>query len=264
MTIHEIADLLRNDGRVTLNHAGHSLTLDLAYRHEKLYAAKLLTGLAYPQADIDTMLINRFVRPGDRVLDAGANIGFTALEFIAAGADHVTAMEPVFELAQRLDTLQSDRLLPLKQAIGAVEGSAEIFVSEAHNQGSSLNEAIKDLFPTLFGIRTETVDITTVDALAQAGAIFDIWKLDIEGAEADALKGACATLIDSPPRAIIAELYEPFLPDFLQALPDTFSFRRRAYLSEAGYELLLVPIDRAPVVPIHLHSPMYVFALEDH
>lgn len=263
MNVHEMAELLKKRGVVTLQHAGSRLTLDLSNRHERLYAVKLLTDIRYPQADVDTKLTDHFIRKGDRVLDAGANIGFTALEFLAAGAAHVTALEPIASLFSRLEELRSDILTPLPYALTAKVGHASMYVSETHNQGSSLMRAITDYFPSIFGSRTEHVRLTTIDTLAEGGARFDVWKLDIEGAEVDAIKGAANTLLYYPPRAIIIEVFDPFLEDLLSRIPEEFSFRRRAYLSEEDYSLILQPIGVAVNRPVYHHSPMYVFARPD-
>ncbi len=224
MNVHEIADLFRKRGSVTIEHAGARLTLEMHNRHERLYAVKLLTEIPYPQADIDTKLAHHFVRKGDRVLDAGANIGFTALEFIEAGACHVTALEPISTLFSRLKELRSEALTALPYALTSTIGSARMYVSEAHNQGSSLLQAVTDYFPGVFGLTTEEVSLTTIDALMKQGAIFDVWKLDIEGAEVDALIGAEITLEECPPRTIIAEVYDPFLESILSIMPEAFSF----------------------------------------
>lgn len=263
MNIHEMAELLHKHGIVTLDHAGRKLTLDMRHRHERLYAIKRLTGIEYPQADIDTELTKRFVKLGDRVLDAGANIGYTALEFIDAGAAHVTALEPVSALFSRLEQLRSDQLEPRKLALAGDVGKASIFVSEGHNQGSSLSQAITEYFPSIFGSTIENVDVTTIDTLSEADNVFDVWKLDIEGAEVAALRGAVNTFTKHPPRIILAEVFDPFFAEFVSELPDTYAYRRRAYLGEENGELILQPLDRAIERPVHHHSPMYVFGLQD-
>ncbi len=62
---------IRCDKRLTFHLAGHSLELDLSFKHERAYAAKLMLNLRHPQFDLDEFLFKRFVKPGDTVLDAG-------------------------------------------------------------------------------------------------------------------------------------------------------------------------------------------------
>jgi hypothetical protein len=52
MLVEQLA--LQTEGFVTVNIAGHAVTLDLASPHERRYAAcALATNLQYPQHDID-------------------------------------------------------------------------------------------------------------------------------------------------------------------------------------------------------------------
>ena len=84
LPIKEIEPFFRSTGTLEIEIGGMMLPLNLAHRHERRYAAAHILSLQYPQSDIDKMLFKRFVRPGDTLLDAGANIGFTALEALAA------------------------------------------------------------------------------------------------------------------------------------------------------------------------------------
>jgi hypothetical protein len=61
---------IRRAKRLTVHLAGHSLELDLSFKHERAYAAKLILNLRHPQSDLDEFLFKRFVKPGDTVLDA--------------------------------------------------------------------------------------------------------------------------------------------------------------------------------------------------
>ncbi len=260
----EIEANLRQSGTATFEIAGTPIVLDLANRHERYYAASLLLDIRYPQGDVDLALFRRFVRAGDRVLDAGANIGVTALELLAAGAQRVLAVEPIPELHARLARLASDRVVPVASAVSAAIGEATITVSLAHNQGSSLKQEVLDLFPYIFGDthRTLAVPTVTIDALRAEHGDFDVWKLDIEGAEVDALLGARDTLARHPPRAIIAELYGELRHPFREHLKATHPFGYRAFLRKSDYALELVPVEAEPGEDHHHTSPMFVFCRE--
>src|SRR5690606_23828973 len=65
------------------------------------------------------------------------------------------------------------------------------------------------------------------------------WKLDIEGAESDAVRGAERTLKEGPPRIIIAELYDRFYDEFYSVIKQTHPYAYRAFISLDRYDLQL-------------------------
>ncbi|MGP8474584.1 FkbM family methyltransferase [Burkholderia sp. PR2] len=191
----EIEERIRDSGKVTFEIGTIPITFDLSHRHERYYAASLILDIRYPQGDIDRGLFRRFVKAGDQVLDAGANIGVTALELLEAGAHRVISAEPIPEVHARLAGLATDRIVPEDRAISSDAGHATMTVSLAHNQGSSLKDEVLALFPYIFGDTYHRISVrtTTIDALQSEHGAFDIWKLDIEGAEVDALSGGTET-----------------------------------------------------------------------
>lgn len=256
---------IRRDTRLTVHLAGHSLELNLSFKHERAYAAKLMLNLRHPQSDLDEFLFRRFVKPGDTVLDAGANIGFTTSQMLSAGAGRVVALEPVPELFERLRQLNVDTVVALNKALSSNSGRASLILSRSHNQGSSLNPKMVSLFPSVFDGPSETIDVdlTTIDDIACEHGPFDVWKLDIEGAEVAALRGATQTLRNAPPRAIIVELYPPFLEEFLSLATATHSFVYRACIRWDTYELVLAPWDTEIGPEFYAASAMYVFTSEE-
>lgn len=262
MNISEVEGAIRTSGFVTFVVAGAPISFDLTNRHERAYAAKLLMDIRHPQADVDLFLFKRFIKPLDSVLDAGANIGFTALECLDAGAGKVVAVEALPDLYKRLSRLTHRNLVSVKAAISSVMGESELFVSTAHNQGSSLKQEMVQIFPTVFGekIQKINVELTTIDRLVEVFGHFDVWKLDIEGAESDALKGALHTLKSSPPRVIIVELYDGFYDEFYLLIKDTHPFVCRALISKNNYEMELHQPFKGFSEDFHHTSPMYVFS----
>ncbi|WP_414442470.1 FkbM family methyltransferase [Burkholderia sp. 22PA0106] len=257
----EIEGSIRDSGKVGFEIGGIPITFDLANRHERYYAASLLLKIRYPQGDVDRALFQRFVQAGDQVLDAGANIGVTALELLDTGARRVIAAEPIPELFTRLATLPADRVVAVPQAVSSAPGSATMTVSLAHNQGSSLKDEVLALFPYIFGDTHRKIDVptTTIDALRAEHGAFDIWKLDIEGAEVDALTGAADTLAQCPPRVVIAELYGELRHEFAERLKATHPYGYRAYLRKSDYGLELVDVSVEPGEDHHHTSPMFAF-----
>ena len=261
----DLKDHIRRDKRLTVHLAGHSLELDLSFKHERAYAAKLMLNLRLPQSDLDEFLFKRFVKPGDTVLDAGANIGFTTSQMLSAGASKVIALEPVPELFERLRQLNGGAVVALNKALSSNTGKASLILSKSHNQGSTLHPNMVTLFPSVFDGTSHTISValTTIDEIALEHGSFDVWKLDVEGAELDALQGATRTLKDAPPRAIIVELYPPFLERFLSLASATHSFVYRACIRWDTYELVLAPWNTEIGAEFYAASAMYVFTSEE-
>jgi len=189
-----------------------------------------------PGAIVDSMLREQYCLPGvvepqggDCVLDIGAYKGETALWFAdRVGPEGlVLAMEPLRQTGvvlrrnidqNQLGAMASIRVLPY--AAGASEGTAR-FIASA-DSGSAL------------GIEGDTtVAVTTVDAVVAEQHLgrVDFIKMDIEGGEVDALRGAKETLKRFTPRLAISVYHRPNdLPDIValvrQACPNY-----RLYLS---------------------------------
>jgi FkbM family methyltransferase len=257
----DVEGSLPSTGKVAVTIGDLEIRLDLRFLHERRYALGILFGFRNPQADIDRLLFRAVVRPGDVILDAGANIGLTAAEALACGAAHVVCVEPEDALASRLISLKShtlDRLSVWHCALAAYEGTAELLLSQTHNQGHTISSTIAALFPNVFDGRCQTVPTTTIDIVSSSRPSA-IWKLDVEGMEADVIKGARQTLKRSPPRVILAELYDPFVEDVVGLLP---SYNvRRATITKKDYSLKLVSQIGGPLADEFCStSPTYIFA----
>lgn len=102
--------------------------------------------------------------------------------------------------------------------------------------------------------------MVTVDVLP---ANCDVWKLDVEGAEIDTLIGARKALAEYPPRAIIAEIFDPFLDEVRSMLQPTHPVQRRAAIRRDDYSLALIEPDDFECEAYHQTSPMYLFQKDD-
>lgn len=260
----DAAGLLPSAGEIDVTIGDLRLTFDLGFPHERQYALGLLFGLRNPQADIDCQLFRTYVRLGDVVLDAGANIGVTAAEALACGASHVICVEPEIGLVKRLNALKSlapDRMSVWHCALGARPGLAQLLLSRTHNQGHTISTKMISLFPSLFDGQRQKVAVSTIDLVLE-GVSCLIWKLDVEGLEADAIRGARRTLEQSPPRAILAEIYDPFVDEVVSLLPE---YRvQRAALTKDNYVLqFLDKIGGSLSDEYCPTSPTYVFTRGD-
>ena len=249
--------------RVQIGKAG--LTLETQQPHELKYAMWLLRGRRYAQADIDDLLFQRLIRPGDRVLDAGANIGLTALLALKHGASHVCAVEPLPDLAARIRAIGNKRIECVEAALSNFTGTITMNVSIAHNQGSSYKDEMVETFPHIFSGKRCNVPGTTIDALCAKRKPFDVWKLDLEGAEGDALAGGHDALTRTPPRAVIAELYGKELQaECRRRLDGTYPWPYRAVIDPRTYTLTFLPFHSEAAAPQWEHtSPMFVFTREE-
>ena len=258
----DLDDLLRHDGERTFEVAGSSITLHLKNHHERRYAACLKLPIRYPQYDIDKLLIERFIRPGDAVLDAGANIGLVALRFLEKRASCVIAIEALPELAQRIRDLRDPRLVCIEAALSNKMGEIELTVSQSHNQGSTYDKDVIKRYAPIFGDSPVKVKVSTITIDSLPRNKFDIWKLDIEGAEIDAVRGGQRSLSEAPPRIIFAELFDGKFEGFQAVVSASHPFAYRAGIAKQDYTLTLLPpqhfADRKD--SFYPMSPTYVFA----
>jgi FkbM family methyltransferase len=155
-------------------------------------------------AENEIAFLREFIRPGDTVLDVGANIGTHTLAFAQAVKLHgrVYAFEPRPEIFRLLEVSVRDNALAnvtLRQAaVGATEGvlSAQwLHTGDSTNFGAlSLVEAMAhagESAPSDAG-DVHAVSITTIDALRLTAC--RLIKIDVEGAEPAVLEGARATI----------------------------------------------------------------------
>lgn len=166
---------------------------------------------------------------GDVVLDCGAYRGETVLWFARrVGKDgRVVAFEPVARnaegLRRNLAANRSVEMAPVTVLECAVSSSTGVLHFNAQAEGSSRVDADS----------IESVPAVTIDDVMEEQHLgrVDFMKMDIEGGEVDALRGAEETLKKFTPRLAISVYHRPHdLPDIakliLQACPDY-----RLYLS---------------------------------
>jgi len=169
------------------------------------------------------------IRSDDVVFDVGACIGMIAVHAAAKGA-HVVAFEPDPSYRRRLQrNLRLNRLHRRVRvepmAITDRVGPVTLFTDGVEGWSPSLG--------TKGGRGSVEVPGTTVDAyVAASGLRPTILKVDIEGAEGQALEGASRTLAgDHPPRLVFLELHPEYLPQFATTREAVLK-----HLTEAGYE----------------------------
>ncbi|MAF64706.1 MAG: hypothetical protein CMJ84_03470 [Planctomycetes bacterium] len=161
--------------------------------------------------DHETALFRAHLSPGARVLDLGANVGWFAVQAILAGAE-VDAFEPVpaiADVAERNIACAAEhgpghgRLH--RFAAGDRAGTARIaLASENHGDNRVLDEGAER--PEDMG-EVEEVEIRIERVDDHVRGPVDVLKIDTQGSEWLALRGAERLLADSPRLALLMEFW---------------------------------------------------------
>ncbi|MGY4867400.1 FkbM family methyltransferase [Mycolicibacterium elephantis] len=189
----------------------------------------------------------RDLREDDVMFDVGANVGLVALH--AARICKTVAFEPDPAFRQRLEAniaLNPDRSFAVEPiAISDSDGSVDLYTDG--DDGYS---------PSLVRQRGESgrvsVSARSLDSLLSEGRLPrpTVIKLDIEGAEILALRGARRLLTDSEkPRALFIEIHDTFLPGFGSSRDEVSSLLR-----EFGYTNAIYKARRADQTHLILHA----------
>lgn len=141
-------------------------------------------------------MFRRLVRPGDAVLDAGANVGAHTLLFarLVGPSGAVWALEPqrvVFQALcanMALNSVTNARCLPV--AAGPGPGEAALPAVDYARPGNFGGLSVG-------GGRGERVPVVAIDSLGLPRC--RLIKLDVEGAEEGALRGAAGTIARDRP-----------------------------------------------------------------
>lgn len=142
-----------------------------------------------------------FIRPGDLCFDIGAHLGNRTAAWTRLGA-RVVAVEPQPQLMNWLRRLHghSSAVTLLQSAVGAAPGEAVLHHDPRNPTVSTLSNnwiAAVSRDASFGGVRwrpSATVDVTTLDALIADHGLPALCKLDVEGFEAEALRGLSVAL----------------------------------------------------------------------
>jgi FkbM family methyltransferase len=153
------------------------------------------------------------IRPGDTVIDAGANVGCYALLFGRWVGDtgRVYAFEPdprAFEgLTRHLALNGLDAIVtPINAAVCYVTCEHAPFALAASSGISRLAGSPSDA-PTI-AVQTTSID----DFCRQRGITPRVIKIDVEGAELDVLRGARATIAQAKDLQLFVEMHSSLWP----------------------------------------------------
>ena len=175
----------------------------------------------FEAGDLD--LMTHFLRPGDTALDAGANIGhFTATMARAVGpGGTVHAFEPLASNRTRLERtielngLDNVHVEPV--AVGAAAGEVTI-IDYGEGYGSWATTKPQEHDPRdrpTDPATPRTVPLVSLDEYCAAHGVERIaaLKIDVEGAEFEALEGAAGLLERGAVDLLLVEVSDKTLPD---------------------------------------------------
>lgn len=161
--------------------------------------------------DHETALFAAHLRPGCRVLDLGANIGWFAVQAILAGAE-VHAFEPVpfiADVAQKnidqANALGRGHGTLHRFAAGAEAGVAHIALAQGNHGDNRVLDAQADMPADMADAEGIEIRVERVDDHVQ-GPI-RVLKIDTQGSEWLALQGAKELLGKSPELALLLEFW---------------------------------------------------------
>lgn len=183
-----------------------------------------------------TWVCRRLVRPGDTVLDIGANLGLVTviLSGLVGPRGRVHAFEPIpamQELIERAAARNGSGNINLHRvALGAT--SAELLLSVPHGHAGSASfvetRHLADSTEIMVPVRTLS-DVMAGEEVDHVRLI----KIDVEGFEAEVLAGAAQFFASSRPDAVLFELNDH------QAKPGLHPTMRM--LAEYGYGFFRIP-----------------------
>lgn len=176
--------------------------------------------------------IRGVTRPGDVVLEAGANVGvFTVMlaRWVAPGG-RVYAFEPAPDTRGALEdhlALNGAQIgvTVVPEALGSERGESDFYVEETSGQNT-----LSKTHSRIPGAKRVSVSVNTIDAFCEANGITpNLIKIDVEGFEHTVLRGGMRTLRKACPRVIVE--FHPMLWNETGTTPEEI----KALINEAAY-----------------------------
>jgi len=210
---------------------------------------------------------SRLIKPGDVVLDIGANIGAHMLQFarLVGPSGHVYAFEPTqyaYDKLQtniRLNPYYAPEITALQAMLVASNSSAlapEIYSSWPLRDDKDANEQHGGVMKSTRGASAMTLD----DALSRLGVKkVDFVKLDVDGHECEVLEGW--TTIDKYKPKILLELAHVGDDAHVSNLLNLLSKRGYQFFKVGGATLTALQIDNALIQSIRAGTSYNVLAL---
>jgi FkbM family methyltransferase len=186
------ASLLRSVGNKVYEHAFP--IYHVFYRGFKAYTERA-----------ERQLVRRILFPGAVVADVGANIGIYS-EFLSrcvGPAGMVHSFEPSPDNFKRLcaATRKLSNVLLSQAAVGEYIGASKLYISKKLNVDHRTYMADGD------SRHTAPIEMIALDDYFKPGQRVDLIKMDIQGYELHALRGAKRVLADNPNARLLLEFW---------------------------------------------------------
>jgi len=150
------------------------------------------------------------IRPGDVMIDAGAHSGGSTKHALAMGASLVVAIEPVAEnlvaLRRNLaEEISAGKVIVIEKGVYDRIGNLT-FVKRGHSWDGEFHDADDG-----HDGHGDALPVTTIDAIVSELGLtkLDFIKMDIEGSEPYALRGARETIRRLRPRIAVGTYHRP-------------------------------------------------------
>lgn len=202
---------------------------------------------------METELVRQYVQPGMRVLDVGANIGyFTVLCSALVGKEgSIVAIEPDVTnysfLEKSVQELPEANVQLVKAAAWHSSGTLNLHLNKS-------NPGDHQTFPGEDSRESYKVQATAIDDIETASRGFDFVKMDIQGAEGQALRGMQNTLASHRPAVMILEFWPSSLERAGTPPEDVYTS-----IVQLGYQLQRISNEEGKLYPINSYQQIADF-----
>jgi FkbM family methyltransferase len=152
-----------------------------------------------------TEAIQKEIKEGDVIVDIGANIGYYTLQVARLAGDNgkVYAIEPVPEnvelLKKNIELNDYSNIEVFQLAVGDVNKTAYVYITDRRNTAAMIE--------TQASIDKAPVELTTLDKFLENKPPPSLIRMDVEGYEAEIMKGMRGLLESNKPLKLIIEIH---------------------------------------------------------
>jgi len=210
--------------------------------------------------------LSKTIKPGDTILDIGANIGFYSkiLAGLTGPAGKVYCFEPdsvnfshLLRNTKTIDSKTHGTIIPINKAVAETTKTLKLYTSKLLNVDHRTYKV--DNFENEISIPATSID----DFVSSSGNVkVDFIKMDIQGFELSALKGMVNTLRANPEICILMEFWPYGLTKAGTPFEDFFLFFKDNALKLFKLDgISAIPFDKAQLPATELHTEGYYFNL---
>ena len=198
-------------------------------RGKRWFAHETSCALGVYEMSVQEQILQN-VKPGDTFYDVGANRGFFSLlaSHIVGAQGHVYSFEPFPDNLKELRKLfaenQTANTTVISKAVSQTTGTASMF---AQSTGTQADGVMATLFQRPDD-RAISIDTLTLDEFIAEHPVPNFVKMDIEGAEALALKGAQKLLARQEPLTWLIECHSEALEKEVVSLLQAHGYTTQA------------------------------------